>query len=131
MGNLDHLEVGDGVFVDGSEQYGGVQNSNIFINGDNIRSAIVSRLLLKEGSMGVRLTNVKNYILSQNIATKFSGWAFSSGGNLENLIWRDNISTDSEYDGLKMTGQIKNVLNNSKHSRLEARYKRMKTTPKS
>lgn len=70
----------------------------------------IHHLKLSNGSNGVSITNAENYNLYKCFGEGFDGWAFSSSGELKNIIWEKNISINNTYDGLKMSGVIENVL---------------------
>src|SRR5690625_430965 len=109
LSNVENIEIHN-ITLDGSNQKNNAHSDNYLIHGDNLKNVHIHNVVLLNGAMGVVIDNVEDYTLENCFATGFSGWAIRSGGNVCNVNWSNNISHSNGYDGLKMTGQLQNVV---------------------
>lgn len=79
----------------------------------NCNNIIVKSCNFNHGVLGLTIENSSHIIIEKNTVSYFTGWGIMLGYNqtsIKNAKILNNTSTNSSYDGIKMTGYIEDIL---------------------
>jgi len=88
-------------------------NRDIFIEFENCNNINIDNCVFEYGSMGIVFMSCENIKFTNNLMHDFKGWGCIFGASVTKCykaIIKNNISYNSSYDGIKLTGYIKDII---------------------